>query len=674
MSISLLDNLSIKKKSPNVERDLFNTIEEMVAFSENYLPDVFECNVKEDGNRYRYNVSNSVDDVLGKWRLVGAGGSAADLSDYYKKLETDALLENYVSKESGKGLSTNDYTTLEKEKLAGLENYDDTDVKTHIVNSEQTIGDIQALMGTGSLNTVDKTFIGAVNELKTKVDDTTLSDRVSANENAIDILNGDSSVSGSVKKSVATCLTDAKAYTDRQLEKMAENSAITCDEKPTYFAGTITYIKDGETKTTNETSAWFYYTQDDKLMQTIFIEDIDGEVSEQTVVSAGGVNFEDYVSKTTDVVSTYSGDEADTTKIPDLGVIQALELKVQNEIDDRVKATDIYDGLDSTSTELPLSANQGKALKDAIDTKLDKTFTGDDIANKHLATDSMGNVILGSYDETIELTSSNAPQSKSVKAELDKKFDVQQSVDKAGYVSVVGEDGKMTFVEANTLGGNAEVVAYSNDEYPDLANVDLALDKILAKLYYVTPEIMSFAITPSTTEYEMGTVISAGTLTFNWSVNKEIKNQALTDCSIAVDDRSAVYGSDLSSTKTFVLNISDGENTASASKKISFLNKVYWGNASEPGEYNSAFILGLSNNKLASNSKGDYTMNVGADEYGYFAVPTSMKFSSIWVNGFQAGVEEVTTISFTNGSGYNTSYVILRTSKSGLGSFTATVK
>lgn len=38
-------------------------------------------------------------------------------------------VKNKVDKVSGKGLSTNDYTTAEKQKLAGLENYDDTDVK-----------------------------------------------------------------------------------------------------------------------------------------------------------------------------------------------------------------------------------------------------------------------------------------------------------------------------------------------------------------------------------------------------------------------------------------------------------------------------------------------------------------------------------------------------------------
>ena len=123
-----------------------------------------------------------------------------------------------------------------------------------------------------------------------------------------------------------------------------------------------------------------------------------------------------------------------------------------------------------------------------------------------------------------------------------------------------------------------------------------------------------------------------------------------------------------------MLTVSDGENVVTASKKISFLNKAYWGSSVEPDEYNSAFILGLVNNKLISSSKGDYTMSVGAGEYGYFAVPTTMKFTTIWVNGFQADVNEVATVSFTNASGHTSTYTILKTSQSALGSFTATVK
>ena len=675
MAISLLDNIAIKKKSPNVERDLFATIADMAAYNENYLPDVFECNVIEDGNRYRYNRTNIVDETLGRWRKV-EGGGGAELIDYYKKTEIDELLDKKISVEDGKGLSTNDYTTVEKEKLASLENYDDSAVREHITNSEQSISDIQTSIGAETLATTAQTVKGAINEVKTNAEaaSTALDARVKVNEDAIAVINGDSTVTGSIKKSAATTLRDAKSYTDQKIEEMSSNQAIVCDEKPSYMDGTTTYIKDGMPQTTDEENIWFYYEADGKLMQTIWITGI-----ETTIVSAGGVNFEDFVSKTKDIASTYKGDEADTNKIPNLAAMQALEALLKTDIDTRVKIADIYDGLDNTSAAVPLSANQGRVLSEKVDTKLDKTFAGDEVANKHLITDSMGNVTLGEYDDALNETSANAVQNKVIKVEFEKKFDKVQDIANAGKVLTVGEDGNMTFSESTALGSTAEKVSYENDVYfTDVTNLKQAVDKILAKIYYEEPKITSFTMTPSTDVYEIGTVIPANTIEFSWAVNKEIKSQALTDCTIAADDRSATYGAELTNTKTFVLTISDGSGNpggvATASKKISFLNKGYWGSAAIPDEYNSEFILGLANNKFISSNKGDYNFNVGAGEYGYFAVPSTMKFTTIWVNGFQADVEEVATVSFTNVSGYTSTYTILKTSQSALGTFVATVK
>lgn len=49
-----------------------------------------------------------------------------DLSKYLTKTEAQTT---YQPQEKGKGLSTNDYTTAEKNKLAGLQNYDDTSIR-----------------------------------------------------------------------------------------------------------------------------------------------------------------------------------------------------------------------------------------------------------------------------------------------------------------------------------------------------------------------------------------------------------------------------------------------------------------------------------------------------------------------------------------------------------------
>ena len=82
MGISIIDNFDYRAGKPNFTRDLFENIEEMVAFPEVYLPTVFECNIKS-GDRYRFNRNNEVDPILGKWRLVSAG-SSGPVSGYTK--------------------------------------------------------------------------------------------------------------------------------------------------------------------------------------------------------------------------------------------------------------------------------------------------------------------------------------------------------------------------------------------------------------------------------------------------------------------------------------------------------------------------------------------------------------------------------------------------------------
>lgn len=77
---------------------------------------------------------------------VDTGDSGGDLSNYYTKSETDNKLNTKVDKVTGKGLSTNDYTTSEKTKLAGLVNYDDTAIKQQITNLDKKIGDINTVL------------------------------------------------------------------------------------------------------------------------------------------------------------------------------------------------------------------------------------------------------------------------------------------------------------------------------------------------------------------------------------------------------------------------------------------------------------------------------------------------------------------------------------------------
>jgi hypothetical protein len=56
-----------------------------------------------------------------------ATGDITELKEDVKQLQTD--VKNKVDKVPGKGLSTNDYTTEEKNKLASLTNYSDSEVR-----------------------------------------------------------------------------------------------------------------------------------------------------------------------------------------------------------------------------------------------------------------------------------------------------------------------------------------------------------------------------------------------------------------------------------------------------------------------------------------------------------------------------------------------------------------
>ena len=66
------------------------------------------------------------------------------------------------------------------------------------------------------------------------------------------------------------------------------------------------------------------------------------------------------------------------------------------------------------------------------------------------------------------------------------------------------EDSVTGYWREFTGGGDAKDIAYNNTDKPELTNVKLALDDLIAKVYYVEPQVTSFTMTPSTTDYEIG--------------------------------------------------------------------------------------------------------------------------------------------------------------------------
>lgn len=78
-------------------------------------------------------------------------------------LDLDKIdLSNYVKKEKGKGLSSNDFTDENKEKLDSLNNYDDTNIKKDIINLNKEISNISKEPGKDGEN--GATYIPNVDE------------------------------------------------------------------------------------------------------------------------------------------------------------------------------------------------------------------------------------------------------------------------------------------------------------------------------------------------------------------------------------------------------------------------------------------------------------------------------------------------------------------------------
>lgn len=253
--------------------------------------------------------------------------------------------------------------------------------------------------------------------------------------------------------------------------------------------------------------------------------------------------------------------------------------------------------------------------------------------------------------------------------DLDENGDYVLNDDGSGkYLITVLEDG--TVIARDMFTKTAEEVSYDNANYPDCKDIGSAIDMILSRMDYVAPAINSFTMTPSATQYEIGTVVSS--LAFAWVLNKAVTSVVFDGETLDASATSKTYSKSLSSNKQFTLTVGDGENTASASKSISFLPNVYYG-SSAAGTYNSAFVLALDNKVLKSGRAGNYTLTVADGEYGYICIPARYGTPVVTIGGFTTELETAATIDHTNASGYTESYVIYKTSQTGLGTITMVI-
>ena len=251
---------------------------------------------------------------------------------------------------------------------------------------------------------------------------------------------------------------------------------------------------------------------------------------------------------------------------------------------------------------------------------------------------------------------------------IDDTFDNKEVLD----LLSESDTGKLQYngVTIGSAGGasTADAVEYINDAI-SVTNVEDALNKLIADYYYVAPSVTSFTANPNGGTYEIGATVKAP-ITFNWSYNKDITTQTLTDCPLADNTiRTATYNTDITTNKTFTLSASDGTKTVTKSIAYSFTNKVWFGSAAE-GTYDDAFILGLATGKLQTSKSGTYTVTVADREYFFIAMPQSYNNSDTLtgkIGGFETEFGKVATVNHTNASGYATNYNIYKSTNASLG-------
>lgn len=168
--------------------------------------------------------------------------------------DIDKALAEKVDKEEGKGLSTNDYTDLEKEKLAGLSNYDDTEIRKELSDK-------------ASKKELTEAAAGTLTEAKSYTDTEVEKTKRQVGEGlgqAIDMLHSD------MDKRDADTLKESKSYTDTKTAELWNNVGDTFDAMSEELNSNIS---GGDAQTLTEAKN---YT--DKAISEIPTPDVSGQI------------------------------------------------------------------------------------------------------------------------------------------------------------------------------------------------------------------------------------------------------------------------------------------------------------------------------------------------------------------------------------------------------------
>jgi hypothetical protein len=225
------------------------------------------------------------------------------------------------------------------------------------------------------------------------------------------------------------------------------------------------------------------------------------------------------------------------------------------------------------------------------------------------------------------------------------------------------------------MGGGPNQDEEQNQKLQQLESNYGELKSVVDELLYVPISIDEFK--SSVTSAEKGSTVTETTL--SWVLNKDPEAVSLDGVAIEPLESADYTLRDLAITanKKFTLSATDGKKTVTKDASINFYNGVYYGAATVPEAYNSAFMiaLGKSGKKVLRGSKlTSFTVTAGAGEYIYYCLPVSMGACSFKVGGFDGGFDLVATLAYTNEYGHTEQYYIYRSANAGLGETNVEVK
>jgi len=162
------------------------------------------------------------------WEHIGS--TEIDLSNYYTKSEINAFLDNKVDKVSGKGLSTNDYTNEEKDKLASIPegaeanvqsdwNQTNTSADDYIKNKPSNlVSDANYVHTDNNYTTAEKTKLSGISANAKKVSESNINGNIQIDDTETQVYD-DSEIQGDLSTAVVeTSASNPLTFTTRSAQ------------------------------------------------------------------------------------------------------------------------------------------------------------------------------------------------------------------------------------------------------------------------------------------------------------------------------------------------------------------------------------------------------------------------------------------------------------------------